>query len=41
MSDPMRFLPYPGRSVIQIYLSLQSGADQMYAPYFVEIFAEP
>ena len=41
MSGPMRFLPYPGRSVMQIYLSLQSGVDQMYGSYFVEIFAEP
>ena len=37
---PMRFLPYPGRAMIQIYLSLGVGADEFFAPYFVEILAE-
>ena len=39
-APPMVFLPYPGRSMIQIYLSLIDGPSEFYAPYFVEVLVE-
>jgi len=41
LSDPMHFLPYPGRSMIQVYVGVRVGEDHFYAPYFVEILTEP
>ncbi|HEX5147927.1 MAG TPA: hypothetical protein VFW02_02515, partial [Candidatus Limnocylindrales bacterium] len=41
-SAPMRFLPPPGRWMIQAYVGAQlEDGGQYWAPYFVEILAEP
>jgi hypothetical protein len=41
-SAPMRFRPYPGRWMIQAYVGAQlEDGGQYFAPYLVEILAEP
>jgi hypothetical protein len=41
-SAPMRFRPHPGRWMIQAYVGAQlEDGGQYFAPYFVEILAEP
>jgi len=39
-SGPMRFLPYAGRWMIQFYVTVASGPDEVSAPYFVELLVE-
>ncbi len=38
---PVAFLPFPGRSIVQIGVSAEHEGDHMYTTYFVEILAEP
>jgi len=41
-SPPMRFRPHPGRWMIQVYVGAQlEDGGQYFAPYLVEILAEP
>jgi hypothetical protein len=41
VEGPIRFLPYAGRSVIQVYVDVERDGATWYAAYFVEILAEP
>jgi hypothetical protein len=42
LSAPMRFRPHPGRWMMQVYVGAQmEDGGQYFAPYIVEILAEP
>jgi hypothetical protein len=40
-AGPVRFIPFPGRTIVAIYVSASRGADSVGAQYYVEVDVRP